>query len=115
MPSLDELCPPYVGDQRISLELAPWAGAPRAFAPVVVAVDYAKTLPGGLVLPLVFTFASPSSATYVRRIVRRIAPSALSFTPREGGRHLVRLGELAHNRWWGSLLVVVAGDPPNGQ
>jgi hypothetical protein len=41
-----------------------------------------------------------------------VLPSALSFTPREGGRHLLRLGELAHNRWWGFLVVIVVGDPP---
>ena len=45
----------------------------------------------------------------MRRVVRRVLPSALAFTPREGGRHLVRVGELAHNRGWGSLLVRVAG------
>ena len=112
MPSLDDVCPPYVGDQRISLQLAPWVGAPRAFAPVVIAVDFSKTAPSGVVMPLVFTVAAPSSATFVRRFIRRVLPTALSFTPREGGRHLIRLGELAHNRWWGSLLVVVSGDPP---
>jgi hypothetical protein len=112
MPSLDELCPPYVGDQRISLQLAPWSPAPLALAPVILLVDYKRTRPQGIVLPLVFSVAGPSGPNLVRRLVRRVLPSALSFTPREGGRHLVRLGELAHNRWWGSLLVVVAGDPP---
>ena len=110
MPSLDDVCPSYVGDQRISLELAAWAGAPRAFAPVVISVDFTKATPGGVVMPLVFTVASPSSTAFIRRFVRRVLPSALSFTPREGGRHLVRLGELAHNHWWGSLLVIVEGD-----
>jgi hypothetical protein len=112
MPSLDELCPPYVGDQRLKLQLAPWALAPVALAPVVLLVDYSAALPSGIAFPLLFTVAAPSSPTLVRRLIRRTAPSALSFTPREGGRHLVRLGELAHNQWWGSLLVLVAGDPP---
>jgi hypothetical protein len=112
MPSLDELCPPYVGDKRISLQLAPWAPAPIALAPVVVLVDYSAARPNAIALPLVFTVAAPSSPTLLRRLVRRMAPSAISFTPREGGRHLVRLGELAHNQWWGSLLILVAGDAP---
>jgi len=112
MPSLDELCPPYGRRPAISLQLAPWAPAPLALAPVVLLVDYTAARPNGVALPLVFTVAAPSSPTLVRRLIRRTAPSALSFTPREGGRHLVRVGELAHNQWWGSLLVIVAGDPP---
>jgi hypothetical protein len=81
-----------------------------ALAPVVVLVDYSAAGPNGIALPLVFTVAAPSSPTLLRRLIRRTAPSAISFTPREGGRHLVRLGELAHNQWWGTMLVFVTGD-----
>ncbi len=113
MPTPDDLCPSYVGDQRIRITLAPWAPAPIALTPVVIAVDYSRAAPQGLCFPLVFTVAAPSSPTLVRRLIRRVRPSALAFTPREGGRHLVRLGELAHNKWWGSLVILVAGDPPD--
>ena len=37
-------------------------------------------------------------------------PSTITFVPKEGGRHLIRLAEAAHNLWWGRLELDVAGD-----
>ena len=111
MPTLhDELCPDYVGARRLVLALAPEAPSPRAFAPVDVTIDYSGAEPEGVVLPLEMTITSPSPSNFVRRILRRTRPSSLSFVPREGGRHLIRVAEVGHNRWFGALLVDVAGE-----
>lgn len=111
MPSLlDEVCPDYVGERRLTLALGPTTAATRAFAPIEVTVDYGKSAPQGIVLPLELTILAPSASNFIRRIFRRTAPSSVSFVPREGGRHLVRLAEVSHNRWWGALAIDVAGE-----
>lgn len=111
MPQLDEICPDYVGADKIRLSLAKSVIQPlQAFAVIDVNVDYSGCAPQGVVLPLVFTVVSPSSANFVRRLIRSSRPSAVSFVPREGGRHIVRVGELGHNHWFGVLVLDVAGE-----
>src|SRR5262245_19613553 len=111
VPSLiDELCPDYVGERRLALSLASLDSPPRAFAAIELVVDYTAALPDGIVLPLELTIASPSPSNFVRRHFLRSRPSSLAFIPQEGGRHLVRLTEVAHNRWWGALTIDVAGE-----
>lgn len=116
MTLLDELSPTYYGEDRIRLQLAESIETVRAFSAVVLAVDYSATLPAGIVLPLELTVTPPSGApNFLRRTFRRLAPSTLAFTPREGGRHLVRLAELFHNHWVGFLELDVEGDPVREQ
>lgn len=110
MPTLDELAPRTCREKKLDLQLDPNADAPRAFYPVLVLVSYARTLPAGVMLPLIFEVQGPSSASYQRRDYTRSAPGTLIFKPREGGRHLVVLREAAHCRWWGSVSFEVAGE-----
>src|SRR5262249_34987198 len=111
MPSLlDELCPDYVGERRFVLALSEDASPARAFAAIELTVDYSATLPQGVVLPLEFTIVSPSPSNFVRRFFRRTSPSNISFIPKEGGRHVVRIAEVGHNRWWGALTIDVVGE-----
>lgn len=111
MSQLDEICPDYVGSDKIKLSLAPTVIPPlNAFAIIDVNVDYSACDPQGIVLPLIFSVVSPSSANFVRRIIRASRPSAVSFVPREGGRHVVRVGELGHNHWFGVLVLDVVGE-----
>lgn len=112
-PLIEELAPETIGEDLITLTLNQLTLAPRAFSPVIVDVDYARTLPDGVVLPLELVIQAPSPSGYIRRIIRRLAPADITFTPREGGTHLVMLRELWHNRWLGKLRVPVAGDPLN--
>lgn len=110
-PLIEELSPETVGEDLITLTLDPLTLSPRAFSPVIVDVDYSRTLPDGVVLPLELVIQAPSASGYVRRVIRRLAPADITFTPREGGTHLVMLREMYHQRWMGRLRVPVAGDP----
>lgn len=106
--SLDEICPSYIGEDRLVLQLQV-IGAVRAFEQTAISVDYSATAPEGVVLPLELIIQGPSPQSYVRRVFTRSRPNTLIFTPREGGSHLVTLREFAHNKWWGRLVVSVEG------
>lgn len=110
MAVVDEVSPVTYGQDLIELTLSQQTPTVRAFGACLIDVDYARTLPSGIVLPLVFTVTSSAgAATYQRRIFRRTRPPQISFLPREGGPHLVRLAEAHHNRWFGALLINVDG------
>ena len=113
--TLDELCPDDVGRRAVRLELAR-LDPPKAFEAVDVSVSLDPVLGQvaavvGLALPLELTITAPSRSGFVRHVYRRAVPSSVSFIPREGGPHLVRLRELGHNRYWGALTVDVIGEP----
>ena len=111
MPSfIDEVSPSYYGEDRIKLSLADPNATLRAFAPVILTVDYSRTKPEGVVLPLEFSVTAPTAENSTRMVFRRSAPTSLVFTPREGGQHMIRLAEQFHDRWWGSLLLEISGD-----
>ena len=112
MAVVDEVSPVTYGQDLIRLTLNRQTPTVRAFGACLIDVDYSLAAPAGIVLPLEFTVTSSAgAATYQRRVYRRAAPPQISFVPREGGPHLVRLSEAHHNRWFGSLLIVVDGAP----
>lgn len=109
MSELEEfLSPSYVRERRINLALAPNT-VPTANKSLVISVDYAKSLPDGVALPILLEVQGPTKASYQRREFVRTAPLSLVITPREQGAHLVTLREAAHNRWWGAIRFEVAG------
>ena len=107
---IDDLSPRYYGEDRLRLTLR-GANVPLiAFLGIVIDVDYSRALPEGVVLPLVFTVTAPSEANSRSTTYRRLLPRELAFIPREGGSHLIRLGEQWHNRWFGALVLDISGD-----
>lgn len=111
MPNIiDEISPTYVGEKRISLALAEDSRSPRAFVPINIDVDYSACEPEGVVHPLELTIVAPTESDFRRARYVRSSPSTISFRPREGGRHVIRLGEIGHNRWFGILEITVAGE-----
>lgn len=110
MPLLDDISPSYYGADRLRLTLTDPNQLLQSFRPVLVSIDYSKTLPEGTMLPLEFTVTGPHNALLVRTVFRRFRPSSLAFTPREGGTHLVRLAEQFHNQWFGKLVLEITGD-----
>ena len=110
MSFLDDISPRTYGEDRIRLSLADADQPLIAFRGIRIAVDYSRTLPEGVVLPLIFTVTAPSEAYHQMNTFRRLVPKELSFVPREGGSHLVRLGEAHHNRWFGALVLDITGD-----
>lgn len=112
--SLEEICPSYVGEDRLVLSLLT-EGTIRAFSQARIGVSYAATAPEGTMLPLEMIIQGPSQQSYVRRVYSRTRPTTLLVTPREGGPHLVLLREFGHNRWWGRVSFNVDGpllEPP---
>lgn len=109
-PLLETMLPDYVGAARIKLtpaDLTP----PRAFSTIIIGVELLQeALTLGLSLPLEMTVTAPSATGFVRHIFRTTIPAELSFTPKEGGPHLVRLREVGHNKWHGELVLDVAGE-----
>lgn len=111
MPNIiDELSPPYIGEKRIVLRLAVDSLNPRAFNAVNIEADYTACEPEGVVFPLELLITSPTPTDRRRVFYNRAAPSTISFMPREGGLHVVRLGEIGHNRWFGYIEIDIAGD-----
>jgi hypothetical protein len=108
--TIDEIAPPEIRAKRIALTLDPSVSVVRAFEPIVVNVDYAKTLPDDVMLPLILEVQGPSTESYQRREFIRVKPGSFVVRPREGGVHMVTLREAAHNRFWGSLRLDVQGE-----
>lgn len=112
---IDTLAPSTVRAQNITLALASQA-APTAFRAIDVAVaPTGDALTSGLSLPLELSVTSPSSSrtgnVIYTHVFRRAVPSIVTFMPKEGGTFIIRLRELQHMKWWGSLTLVVQGDP----
>lgn len=109
MSTLDNVSPSGLGQKVIALTVLE-GEAPTVAHAVDVAVDYSAAAPAGVSLPVELVVQGPTEAGYYRHIYRRVLPAQLTFFPVVGGPHLVRLRELAHNRYFGSLQVDVAGD-----
>ena len=106
----EQVCPDEIGQKLIRVTVADPDAPVRAHQPITLLIDYSKCDPAGVVLPLTIQVSSgASSPSYRREVFRRAPPPSFTFTPREGGKHLVRVGEVYHNRWWGSLSLDVAG------
>ena len=111
MPTIDELAPRELRSKLIDLQLDPNGEAPSANKPITLLVSYERTLPAGVMRPLVFEVQGPSARSYQRReYVRTKPPATIIFTPREGGRHTLVVREVAHNLAFGSLAIEVAGE-----
>ena len=107
---IDEISPRYYGEDRLRLTLTEPNQLLRAFEPVLISIDYSAALPEGVVLPLEMAVTAPSDVNSTRTVFRRFVPQQVAFTPREGGSHLVRIGELWHNGYWGRLVLQIDGD-----
>jgi hypothetical protein len=110
-PLVDEICPAYVGEDRIRVTLGP-DETPRAFTPVRILVDYSGCDPDGIVLPVEIFVRAPSRSGCVRRIISSGSPPTdfAWWTPCEGGLHVVLVREIYHCNWWGCLRVNVTGE-----
>ncbi len=106
----ESIAPDYVGEDRINLKISSEVTEAREGEPVLVVPDYSDCLPDGASLPLVYTVTDPDGTKIEEKIFTRVKPGILEFTPTRGGKHLVRIGEKFHNRWFGSLVVDVVGD-----
>jgi hypothetical protein len=106
----ERVAPDEIGQKMIDVTLADADAMLLAHRPISLAISYARCAPTGVMLPIVITVSSGSSqASYRRSVFARVAPDSYTFTPREGGPHVIRVAEAFHNRWWGALKVDVGG------
>lgn len=106
---IDLIVPANIGAMNIKLKIARPFDPRRAFHAIDLDVELlADALTSGLCLPLEMTVTAPSGKL-TRQVFDRVVPSQISFTPHEGGEHLVRLRETAHNAWFGVIVIEFAG------
>lgn len=112
MPTVEQnLASSELGAKRIKLKLSPDTPSPTQGVPTVVDVDYADAVSrGGVVLPLLLQVIAPDGSPVLTKEFHLTPPTSLEFTGSAAGVHLVRLGEIAHNRWFGALQVAVRGE-----
>lgn len=109
---IDDFSPTLVGADRIKISLDPRSLTPKAFDTTFFLIDYSgAALDGGIVLPLELIIQAPTSAGFVRSQYKRLLPTQVAYAPISSGPHLIRLAEVGHNRFFGSLRFTVAGDP----
>jgi hypothetical protein len=113
--AIDEMCPVYVGERRIRLQLSEDSRSPRAFTAITIDADYSACEPEGIVHPLELLITTPTPTDSKRLFYNRASPSTISFRPREGGRHVIRIAEIGHNRWFGYIEIDVAGESASAQ
>jgi hypothetical protein len=107
---IDELVPEGTGDRLIKLELRRPFEILRAFSPIELSVTVlSAATDAGIAVPLELTIMSPNKQFFRRILYQRVVPSVVAFTPQEGGRHLIRLAETAHNSWWGAITLPIEG------
>lgn len=112
MAVVDEISPSYMGSNFITLQLDSSQTAPMALDSVTLDVDYSRTdAYGGTVAPLELVIRPPTDSNLIRKVFNDTLPKTISFTPQEGGPHLVVLREVAHNRFVGILSFNVEGEP----
>jgi hypothetical protein len=107
---IDEISPPYIGEDKLVLTLADPSLHLLAFQPFQVNIDYSATMPEGTALPMELVLQGPKAEQHKRRLFRRARPSSVILVPENRGRHFILFRELGHNRWQGRLEVDVEGD-----
>lgn len=110
MPTLDEVCPADIGEALVVVSLADPDVPLRAHQPIEVTFDFSRVGESGIMLPLRLTVTSGWSKASFRKVdFVRAAPASYTFTPREGGVHVVRIGEVYHRRAFGFLRLEIVG------
>lgn len=108
--TIDQISPPYVGEDRLTLKLANPNQKPLARQPIQVDVDFSATNPEGVVLPMELVLQGPNPPDHKRRVFTRDVPTSFVLVPEVKGPHFILFHELGHNRWQGRLQIEVDGE-----
>lgn len=109
----DELSAPWVGAEALKLSLVDPLSPLRANVAIDLEVDYSAS-EEGVTLPLEQLVVGPSSESFRRHVHQRQQPSIITFTPPQGGRHIVTLRQIGGDKLFGKLAVEVEGEPLDG-
>lgn len=110
----DELSAHWVGAEALKLSLVDPLSPLRANVPIDLAVDYSGAGEEGVTLPLEQLVVGPSPESFRRHVHRRQTPSIITFTPPQGGRHIVTLRQIGGDKLFGKLAVEVEGELLDG-
>ncbi len=111
MSFIDNFSPAYVGSDRFKVTLSSRTLSPTSGQAVIFLVDYSGAdAEGGPVLPIRVLIQAPTVAGFYKRVYSRFRPDEIIYFPISGGDHLVTIGELGHNQFFGSMPFFVAGD-----
>lgn len=103
---IDEICPPYVGENVITLGLSSETLVPRSRTGIIITIGYPEDI--DISLPLEVTVMSPNPNNFYRDYIRYQKPSEFLFVSLEPGTHTVRIAEFGRNRSYGALTFEVA-------
>lgn len=110
---IDIISPRDIGqDDKIVITVDPISLPLLAGNIITVNFDYARTAPGGVVLPLEL-IVQPGFGRgegYFTNIFRQSRPNSFAFSLPSAGEWLVVLRECAHNYWLGRLTLNVGGE-----
>lgn len=105
-----DICTDDVARRLIAISLADPTTPIAAHQPVTFLLE-TDAGDAGLVGPFEVTLSSGfSPPSFQRRIYRERLPSTLTFYPREGGPHLLRVREIYHQQYVGTLKFVAQGE-----
>lgn len=110
----DELSAAWVGAEALKLSLVDPLSPKRANVAIDLEVDYSGAGEEGVTLPLEQLAVGPSPASFRRHVHRRQQPSIITFTPPQGGRHIVTLRQVYGDKLFGKLAVEVEGELLDG-
>jgi hypothetical protein len=110
----DELSAPWVGSEALALSLVDPLSPKRAKVAIDISVDYTGASDEGVTLPLEQLAVGPSPDSFRRHVHRRQIPSIITFTPPQGGRHIVTLRQVGGDKLFGKLTIEVEGEPLDG-
>jgi len=112
---LQMLSPGYVGEERITIQVAETSKPLLTSKTITLEFDYGDSEPADIAIPLELIiqpgFGSGGNGSgYTRKVFRRNAPTSFTFRLPGAGTYLASISEQFHNRWWGRLLFTVGGD-----
>lgn len=108
----EEFAPDSMRTKTIGVALRDDPPVLRVGVPVTVDFDYSRSTAQ---LPLRVTVQSGTSKESAsEQVFSRVRPGEFTFTPVEGGPHYIRIGELFHQREFGSLHLTIDGPRQQG-
>lgn len=109
---IDIISPLTIGEDKIVITIDPVSIPLLAGNVVTLNFDYSKTVPSGVVLPMVLQ-VQPGfgrGAGYFEHVFRKTRPGSFAFALPFAGQWLAVLRECGHNFWLGRITLNVGGE-----
>ncbi len=110
--TIDLISPRTIGEDKIGITVDPISLPLLVGVPVTLNFDYSRTVPSGVVLPLILV-VQPGfgrGAGYFTKVFRKKRPGSFAFSLPGAGQWLAVLRECGHNYWQGRIVLDMAGE-----